>query len=240
MEASDTVGDLLTLQETDLEILRITTQLDVYDNELAALRESVEELQANSAKITSDKEEAEERVRRYQRAVQAGRATLKRLETRAAAVENMQQHFAVRTETDTARRNLRAAEEDALDAMQDVETLSERLGETEAALAEANDSLAGRETEIGGERVDLEGDLAAHSDSKNAQEERLDRRSLRLYQSVRGGKTHSALASLTPDGACGHCFTAVPKQRQADIRAGRELAVCEGCGVILYAGSSGD
>lgn len=237
MEASDTVGELLVLQEIDLEILRITTQLDVYDRELASLRESVEDLQATAAKITAQKEEAEERVRRFQRSVQAGRATLKRLETRAAAVENMQQHFAVRTETDTARRNLRMAEEDALDAMQDVETLSERLAETEAALGEANARLEAREAEIGGERKGLEGELAARSDRKQAQEERLDRRSLRLYESVRGGRTASALCALTPDGACGHCFTAVPKQRQADIRAGRELAVCEGCGVILYAGA---
>jgi len=85
-------------------------------------------------------------------------------------------------------------------------------------------------------RAELEADLAARTGSKEAQEGRLDARSLRLYHSVRGGRAASALAALTQDGACGNCFTAVPKQRQADIRAGRELAVCEGCGVILYAG----
>lgn len=238
MEASDTVGELLTLQEIDLEIMRITRQLIVYENELSGLQEAIDDLAERTTRILAQKEEAEERVRRFQRSVQAGRATLKRLETRAAAVENMQQHFAVRTETDTARRNLRAAEEDALDAMQDVETLTEQLENTERELAEARARLSEREGEIAGDRSGLEGELATHTSSRESQEGRLDRRSLRLYQSVQGGKTASPLSALTEDGACGHCFTAVPKQRQADIRAGRELAVCEGCGVILYAADS--
>lgn len=240
MEASDTVGELLTLQEIDLEILRITRQLGIYDDELAGLQEAADQLVERAGRLTTQKEEADERVRRFQRSVQAGRATLKRLETRSAAVENMQQHFAVRTETDTARRNLRVAEDEALDAMQEVETLSEQLENTERELAEARAALNGRQSEISIDRTGLEKELATHTNSKESQEERLDRRSLRLYQSVRGGHTASALASLTGDGACGHCYTAIPKQRQADIRAGRELAVCEGCGVILYAGALAD
>ena len=124
--------------------------------------------------------------------------------------------------------------------MQDVETLTERLEANAAELAEAAETLAARGAEISSSRSSLEAELATHTNSKKSQEDRLDRRSLRLYESVSGGRAASALASLTADGACGHCFTAVPKQRQADIRAGRELAVCEGCGVILYAGATAD
>ena len=85
MEASDTVGELLTLQEIDLQILRITRELTGYDAELAELQARVEELDAAIQQITAVKDEADERVRRYQRAVQAGRATLKRLEVKASA-----------------------------------------------------------------------------------------------------------------------------------------------------------
>jgi len=152
----------------------------------------------------------------------------------------MQQHFAVRTETETARRNLRMAEDEALSAMQDVETVAERLATAEAAHEEARSRLETRGAEVAASRRGLEDDLARHTEQKHAQEERLDRRTLRLYQSVAGGRADTALASLTPDGVCGHCFTAIPKQRQADIRAGRSLAVCEGCGVILYASDTPD
>lgn len=235
METGDTVEELLSLQEIDLEILRINHELVGLDEELSQLRADVDELEARAAKLRGRKEDAEARVRRFQRSVQAGRATLKRLETRAQAVSNMQQHFAVRTETETARRNLRAAEDEALSAMQEVETLAGDLEEVESELAEASERLETRRGEVRTFRAALESELARHTDQKKTREERLDRRTLRLYQSVAGGRTDSALAPLTGDGVCGSCFTAVPKQRQADIRTGRSLAVCEGCGVILYA-----
>ena len=56
MEAIDTVGELLTLQEIDLEIHRITSQLDQYDRELAGLREARDELEARASKISGEKD----------------------------------------------------------------------------------------------------------------------------------------------------------------------------------------
>ena len=35
--------------------------------------------------------------------------------------------------------------------------------------------------------------------------------------------------------ACGGCFNRIPPQRQADIRQGKKLIVCEYCGRILVA-----
>lgn len=240
MEASGTVEQLLTLQEIDLEIHQITEQLGEFSDELDALRCAATELEDRVGSVRGDQEAADERVRRYQRSVQAGRATLKRLEGRAAEVSNMQQHFAVRTETETARRNLRLAEEDALDAMQDVERLSAEIQELESELEESRMTLERRESEITSLRAALNDQLAAHEKHKKEGEEELDRKTLRLYETVRNGRTDSVLAPLTGDGVCGHCFTAVPLQKQADIRAGRDIAVCEGCGVILYIPAVGD
>jgi predicted nucleic acid-binding Zn-ribbon protein len=240
MEASSTVEQLLTLQEIDLEIHQITRQLGELSQELEALQGAAQELEDRVGSLHGDHEAAEERLRRYQRSVQAGRATLKRLEGRAGEVSNMQQHFAVRTETETARRNLRIAEEDALDAMQDVEQLGAEIQQLESDLEESRASLEQREGEAASLRNAFKDELEARRQQKKVKEETLDRRTLRLYETVRNGRTDSVLAPLTGDGVCGHCFTSVPLQQQADIRAGRDLAVCEGCGVILYIPSVGD
>jgi predicted nucleic acid-binding Zn-ribbon protein len=240
MEASSTVEHLLTLQKIDLEIHQITRQLGELSHELEALQSAAKELEDRVGSLQGDKEAADERLRRYQRSVQAGRATLKRLESRAGEVSNMQQHFAVRTETETARRNLRIAEEDALDAMQEIEQLDEEIQQLESDLEDSRVSLKQREAEVASLRDTFTDELAAHQRQKKTKEETLDRRTLRLYETVRNGRTDSVLAPLTGDGVCGHCFTSVPLQQQADIRAGRDLAVCEGCGVILYIPSVGD
>ena len=240
MEASGTVQQLLPLQESDLEIHQITRQLEGLTRELEELREGATELEDRVGSLRGEKDAAAERLRRYQRSVQAGRATLKRLESRAGEVSNMQQHFAVRAETDTARRNLRIAEEEALEAMQDVEQLDGDMQQLETDLEESCAALEDREREVTSLRAMLNDQLAGHREQKKEQEDRLDRRTLRIYETVRNGRTDSVLAPLTGDGVCGHCFTSVPLQQQADIRAGRDLAVCEGCGVILYTPDAGN
>ncbi len=236
MQASDIVEELLTLQEIDHKILKIEDELESLGREEAGLRETVETLESQVARIRAEAEEAEGRVRQFHRAVEAGRATLKRLEARSVAVANMQQHLAVRSETDTARRNLRAAEDDQLDAMQDVETARGALKAAEAELREAAARLAERSAAAEELRATLEGDLQNCGASRETHESRLDRRALQLYRTAGGGGRQAALAELTGDGVCGRCYTAIPKQQQAEIRARRHLAVCEGCGIILYPG----
>ncbi|WP_419859766.1 zinc ribbon domain-containing protein [Candidatus Palauibacter sp.] len=237
MQGTDIVEELLTLQEIDHRILKIEDELESLGGEVAGLRETVETLEAQVARIRAEVEEAEGRVRQFHRAVEAGRATLKRLEARSVAVANMQQHLAVRSETDTARRNLRAAEDDQLDAMQDVETARGALRAAEAELGEATAQMAERSTAVEGLRTTLEGDLQHCGVSRRTQESRLDRRALQLYRTAGGGGRQAALAELTVDGVCGRCYTAIPKQQQTEIRARRHLAICEGCGIILYPGS---
>ena len=39
--------------------------------------------------------------------------------------------------------------------------------------------------------------------------------------------------------ACGGCFNRIPPQRQADIRQGKKIIICEYCGRILVADPDG-
>lgn len=234
MESSGTVEALLSLQEIDRAIEERTARLEALEEEIAEEAVAVSELEERVAAVTKELDEARERQRRHERSVQAGRATLKRLEARADEVQNMKQHLAVRSERDTARRNLRQAEDEVLRAMQDVDDRRKRLAGLEAELEEKREEHERRVAEADAQRVELEEEIAVHRDRRKNKETRLDGRILRLYQKVRSGRTEEVLAPLTEDGVCGHCFTAVPLQRQADIRAGRQLGVCEGCGVILY------
>lgn len=237
---SVTVEELLSLQELDLEIFELADRLQNMTAELEAQRAELEGLDQQVAETRGRMEEADERLRKFQRAVQAGRATLKRLEGRAQAVTNMDQHLAVRMETETARRNLRIAEEDAMDALQDVENTRLELEELGSRLTEGQVTFEARRHQVEIGTTEMEGRIEVARDQKKNKELHIDRRVLKLYEKVRAGRTDSVLVALTPDGVCGHCFTSVPLQRQADIRAGRELAVCEGCGIILYSTRTAD
>lgn len=233
MESSDTVDALLHLQEMDEELGKAREEIAALEAELEEAEEELEGLERRAAERRSQLETAETELRKAERTTQAGRATFKRLQERANEVVNMRQHLAARAEVDQARRNLEAAEEAALEGMERLERARAATSEAEEALQARQDSLRTRREEIESRLDELRDAVAVQSDRRENRALRIDARVRQLYDTVRGGRARDALAPIL-DGVCGHCFTAIPLQRQAEIRAGRELIVCETCGVILH------
>lgn len=229
----NTVESLLQLQEIDGLIGDRQEKLTALRTEADQLVAELEEMEKQTVSLKARLEEVEGELRHAERTVQAGRATLKRLQTRAQEVHNMREHAAARAEVDAARQNLEAAEDDLLDAMQDQETARSALNDLEGDIASRQTEYGDRLTELDVERQKLEEAIAIDLDKRSNRALRIDERARSLYDTVRRGRADSPLAPLV-DGVCGHCYTAIPLQTQQVIRAGRVLVVCETCGVILH------
>lgn len=236
----ETVDLLLKLQRMDERIEHVREELKSLEPAVREAEGRVREIRRGLKRARTELEEAEKEHRSDQRAIDAGRETLKRLKGRADDVQNMKQHKAVRAELATARRNLQAAEEDALDSMQRMEDVEDRVEELEEELREARAEHEERADEVRARRRELEEELAEHLERREGFVERLEDQVVSMYEKVRRGTTEDVLAPLSADH-CGHCFTMVPPQRRNEILSGRSLYRCEGCGVILHApdGESG-
>lgn len=234
MTAKDTVEALLSLQDIDETIEEKEAELASLAPRVQEREEGIADVRQRLESARSRLESAEEEYRKSQRSVQAGRATLKRLRDRANQVEDLRQHMAVRAELDAARKNLEMAENQALSDLQDVETARDAVEQLEAELEEAEADFEEDLGEVEARREELEEELARQRDQREDRSEDIQDEALALYEQVRKGRTQSALAPLA-GGHCGNCFTAVPLQRQNEIRSGSRLYRCEGCGVILHA-----
>lgn len=230
---SETVEALLYLQEIDAQIRQYRTELRALDAEEEALNERVFSLEKRETELKAQLERAETELRRCERTVQAGRATWKRLQARAQEVHNMREHLAARAEVDAARQNLEAAEDQTLLAMQAQERARAAAMEVQEALDAGRQEHTERRGEILVRREELEEQIAIQMDRRENRAMRIDQNVRDLYDRVKGGRAANALAPLV-DGVCGHCYTSIPLQTQAEIRAGRNLVVCETCGVILH------
>jgi predicted nucleic acid-binding Zn-ribbon protein len=229
----NTVESLLQLQEMDNVIASRQARLRALQVEADQLVSELKQLEKEKLSRRARLEEVETDLRHAERTVQAGRATLKRLQGRAQEVHNMREHAAARAEVDAARQNLEAAEDDLLDAMQDQETARSALTDLEGDIASREQEYGDRLAELDAERKRLEEEIAIGLDKRSNRALRIDESARTLYDMVRRGRTDSPLAPLL-DGVCGHCYTAIPLQTQQVIRAGRVLVVCETCGVILH------
>ncbi len=228
-----TVDELLSLQELDLLIARLGVERRSLQAERAEVEQAFDALVKSDSDTRARVEQVQAEVRRSERTVQAGRATVKRLQERAQNLHRAREVAAARTEVDAARQNLDEAETVVLEEMQAHDRASVSAEEAEKALSEGRSAGEERCRDIDGRLSQLDQDLSRSETERRETSMRLDSRVRSVYERVSGGRTTQVLAPLV-HGCCGHCFTAIPLQRQAEIRVGATLVVCEGCGVILH------
>lgn len=237
-------SDLKRLQSLDTGIHETQQRIQDFEPLLAEVEEPAQVLSSEVSTARTRLQEMKLEERRLELSVEEKRARLKRLEERLGNVRNLREEAAVSAELDMVRRALQSDEQEAYTLIDQIRKLSTRLTELESALSEARAQVEPRMKELEAARDEARADLAAREAEREAFAREVDPRELRLYEGIRSGGRRRAVAELTPDGACGHCFGVVPLQVQNEVRHGRSLIRCEQCGVILAApsgaGGSGD
>ncbi len=226
---------LLKLQELDREIVTARGKVAEFDPKLEELEAPLEALESSAESARKDLDATRTELRRLERAAEEKRARQKKYEQHLERARNAREESAARAELDLVRRAVEADEREALERMEAVTRLELRLDELGRKLDAAREEADPARDELVRGREQANGELAELEARRAAESADMDRRARRLYEQVRGGRTRTVVTSLTPDGACGHCFSMIPLQRQTEIRRAGELVRCEACGVILYA-----
>ncbi|MEE9133652.1 MAG: hypothetical protein V3U13_08830 [Gemmatimonadota bacterium] len=230
---------LLDVHEIDQQIHTLEQEFRRCAEEVTAMDESVSGLESGLEQVDTELEHARGDLRRSERAVDERRDALDRIRSRVNQVQNERQYSAASLEFDLVRQDIRKLEDQVLERMQVVEELENRrndiLAKLEAARAESG---AGSE-EIANRMKELEDEVAIKRDRRHNLAIRLEHGALGLYNRIRAGRSHVALAPLTDERVCGNCFTSVTIQQEMQIKSMSALICCEGCGVILYPGDLG-
>lgn len=217
----------LTLMEADLRLTAILDEVGRLDAELEAVRNEAQAARTRVADGVKRREEVEVRIESY-RTIQDHRR--QRLE----GARNAREAQALLTEVEMARTVLVREEAEWV-------KLADHVQEMERAATAAEERVTTLEAEQTAQREHLateEAALIAARDAASAAREAsaraVDRAILTRYDRLRSVRTAAVVVALHGD-ACGACFTAVPRNRRSQIRAGLLLDNCEACGVILYA-----
>lgn len=229
-----TVQTLLSLQELDAEITKLRDERRTLQAELEEIDEKAATWSVGETEQQSRIDETAEEVRRAERKVKAGREIVERLKERQQRLRSQREADAAKRELDAALDNLDEAETVLLEEMQAHDRARIRMEDMDREHGEQREEAESRVAEIEERLAQLEAQLDRLVNRRGETADSIDQKVRSEYDRVRGGRTDKALAPVV-EGVCGHCFTAIPLQRQAEIRAGRKLVVCEGCGVILHA-----
>jgi predicted nucleic acid-binding Zn-ribbon protein len=224
------------LQDIDLQLERLRSRVSEYDPLLAEVEEPALALEKEVDTLKNRLQEMKVEERRLEHSADDRRARSRKLEERLKAVRNLREQAAVRAEMDLLRMALEGDEQEALTLLDQIRKMEDRLDEEQAALEEARQSVEPRRRQLLEEQKSVLEEFALLKEKREAYAVRVPPRELQHYERIRGGGRSVAVATLTADGACGHCFGMIPLQVQNEVRKGAAGFSCEACGVLLSAG----
>jgi len=226
---------LKELQQLDMRIRDARTRIQDFDPLFEEVEEPALVLESELGTTRKRLQEMKLEERRLELSTEEKRARQQRLDERVGSVRNLREEAAVSAELEMVKRALQNDEQEALTLMDQIRKMEERTEELDAAYGEASAVVEPKREELIAQRSDAESELSGLSSEREAFAAGMDPSELRTYDAIRSGGRQVAVAELTEDGACGHCFGMVPLQVQNEIRHGAGLIRCEACGVILAA-----
>jgi predicted nucleic acid-binding Zn-ribbon protein len=232
----ETNGSLKNLQDMDLQIEKMRARVAEFDPLLEEVEQPALALEQEVTTLKSRLQEMKVEERRLEHSADDRRARWRKLEERLKSVRNLREEAAVRAEMDLLRMALEGDEQEALTLLDQIKRMEERLQDGEAALEEARSEVEPRRRQLLEEKESAIQDCVLLKERREAYAALVPSRERENYERIRGGGRAVAVASLTPDGACGHCFGMIPLQVQNEVRKGAAGLSCEFCGVLLSVG----
>jgi predicted nucleic acid-binding Zn-ribbon protein len=229
------VSALLEVQSDDLRIYGIEDRLIELEPRLTALESDRKRAEDALAKARQQVDAEEKRQRELQDRLRQHREMRDKSEGLLGQVTSPREAAAAMAQIEQAKRFI-------ADEERDLESLGQRLTELRKSATEresAVDDIARVQVEtrasLDADRTTLERELGAARATRDAKALAVPRSLLQRYDRIRQKRRSTAVFPLRGQ-SCAHCDTAIPVQRRSTMASTGATEVCEGCGVMLYAG----
>lgn len=224
---------LLHLQEKDKAVMEVEAEIAGLQPELAELDEELARAESNLAAGKTRAEEADTQREELEGKIESYRLMQERRRQKLEWVRGAKEASTLMAELDLARTVLAKEEAEWVRSADRVKEAQERVAEQEEVVSELRQAQAPRREELAAKLAEFDDRLQTAKAERAAVAKGVPRQLRDWYDRIRRGRAPLALYPLR-NGACGHCFTAVPLHRQQKVQNGSGLEACEACGVLVY------
>lgn len=229
------VAALLAVQTDDIEIHALEERLAALMPRLDAMAKD----QERAAAALEQSRQAVDAEERRQRDVRGRLDQFRQLEERNQAqlnaVTSAREATAATAQLDQARRMIG-------EAQRELDGISHRLSDLRHGVTDRDHALrdierAQRElrASLDSDREAIEAQLAEVRKRRTERAQSVPRNLLASYDRIRSRKRVHAVFPLRGH-SCANCDTVIPLQRRSAMAGSGATEICEGCGVLLYAG----
>lgn len=229
------VQSLLAVQVDDLAMYAMEDRLASLAPRQAALEKERDAVarQLERARATVLAEES--RLREASVRVEANRALVERSQRAYESVTSPKEANAAMIQLEQTKRMVDDAEREAAMVQGRINEMRHGVADQERALADVEARQSASRAALVAENVEIEKELASLKAVRDGAAAAVPRALLSTYDRVRARRRKETVFPLRGQ-SCSACDTAIPTQRRSQMASSGALEMCEGCGVLLYAG----
>ncbi len=221
------------------ELQRIDSRIDEINKVKGDLPLEVQDLEDEMAgmrtrvdKINSEIEELNALIKQRKRETDQAKIMIANYKEQQNNVRNNREFDAITKEIEYQELEIELADKRLKEYAAGIKSKKVLLEEAEALSSERAADLEAKKSELEGIEAETAPQVAEFGAQAEKIRAKIDERLLVAYERI----VHNGLAVVTVKrDACGGCFNRIPPQRQADIRQGKKIIICEYCGRILVA-----
>jgi len=226
---------LYELQKIDSRIDEINKVKGELPLEVRDLEDEVAGLNTRIEHINGEIEEMNTLTKQRKREIDQARILISNYKEQQNNVRNNREFDAITKEIEYQELEIELAEKRLKEYAAGVKTKKAQLEETEGMMADRKADLEVKKAELESIEAETASQVAEYEAQEQTAKAKIDERLLAAYERIRGNVRNGLAVVTVERDACGGCFNHIPPQRQADIRSGKKLIVCEYCGRILVA-----
>jgi predicted nucleic acid-binding Zn-ribbon protein len=229
------IAALVDVQTDDLAIHELERGIDQLMPKVNALSAEVVKAKGALDQAAQMAEAEDKRKRDVLQRIEAHKQLQSKNEAVYSAATNQREATAAQAQLEQIRKVIGDEERDLGVINQRISELRALVDDRQASMAEIERQRDEAREAIAGERSKLEAELNTIRSRRNERAGKVGRPLIAMYDRIRSKKRVHALFPLR-GSSCSNCDTAIPMQRRAQMVSTGKPEVCEGCGVLLYAG----
>lgn len=227
------IAALYALQKIDSKIDEINKVKGELPIEVQDLEDELTGLQTRIDNINAEIDELTTLTKQRKEEIEQNKVMIAKYEEQQRNVRNNREFDAIGKEIEYQDLQNQLCEKHLKEYAADIKVKKRQVEDAEAVKADRMIDLNGKKSELASIDEETAKEIDALKEQDVEARKKIDARLRNAYTRIRTN-VHNGLAVVTiKRDACGGCYNHIPPQRQAEIRQGRKIIVCEYCGRIL-------
>lgn len=226
---------LYELQKIDSKIDEINKVKGELPLEVQDLEDEMAGMTTRIEHVNAEIEELNSLIKQRKREVDQAKIMIGNYKEQQNNVRNNREFDAITKEIEYQELEIELAEKRLKEYAAGIKAKKLQLEEAENLSKERAADLAAKKAELESIEVETAPQVAEYEAQRERVLAKIDERLLAAYERIRRNVRNGLAVVTVKRDACGGCFNRIPPQRQADIRQGKKIIVCEYCGRILVA-----